>query len=70
MKKLSLAVLSIVVLYFGFIVFLAFSKGYDIEHMDWNNDGTTTFLKCLILKVLDLEILMKSVENTIPLKMV
>ncbi|MBH0003705.1 MULTISPECIES: hypothetical protein [Pseudoalteromonas] len=47
MKKLSLAVLSIVVLYFGFIVFLAFSKGYDIEHMDWNNDGTTTFFEML-----------------------
>ena len=47
MKKLLLAVLVISVLYFSFIVFLAFSKGYKFEHMDWNNDGTTTFFEML-----------------------
>lgn len=47
MKKIFLAVSVIVVLYFGSITFFALSKGYEVEHMDWNNDGTTTFFEIL-----------------------
>lgn len=43
---LSIAIV-IVILYILFISFLAFSKGYSIQDMDWNNDGTTDVFEML-----------------------
>ena len=57
MKKLLVIVLAIAVIYFASIAFLAFSKGYSIAHMDWNNDGDTTVLEMIRAKDIGVKVL-------------